>query len=162
MAAVEAEVANGYGDKSDTSEAEAAAGLALTRRVAEDPNDPRRFMAAGDLGSALAVGAYGAEKDVAEAERYLRQGAEGGDAASQRNLGLLLLELDRPAEAATALKAAAAQGDEQAGATLAQLGDEVKRQAEQARFQLGILAGKGDPRAKEMLEQLQRTEGLAF
>ena len=41
-----------------------------TRRAADDEADPRRGLACGDLGSALAVGAHGLEKDVEEAERY--------------------------------------------------------------------------------------------
>tara|TARA_B110001452_G_scaffold106748_1_gene88449 strand:- start:1016 stop:1957 length:942 start_codon:yes stop_codon:yes gene_type:complete len=143
------------------SDAEAAAGIALTRRVADDPDDPRRFMAAGDLGSALALGAHGCEKDVAAAERYLRLGASGGDAASQRNLGLLLLQLDKAGEAAEMLRGAAAQGDSEACHALAQLNDEAARQAEEARFKLGMLASQGDPRAKAMLEQLQQGT-LAF
>ena len=53
--------------ETEAAAAEAEAGLALTRRVAADPEDPRRFMAAGDLGSALAVGAHGLSKDVVEA-----------------------------------------------------------------------------------------------
>ena len=53
--------------ETEAAVAEAEAGLALTRRVAADPEDPRRFMAAGDLGSALAVGAHGLSKDVVEA-----------------------------------------------------------------------------------------------
>ena len=57
------------------SDAEAQAALALTRRVADDPGDPRRFMAAGDLGSALAVGAHGAEKLGTDALECLFFGA---------------------------------------------------------------------------------------
>ena len=51
-------------------------------------------MAATDLGSALAVGAFGLSKDLVEAERYLRIGIEGGDVSAQRNLGLMLLDVD--------------------------------------------------------------------
>eukprot|EP00908_Phaeocystis_cordata_P018780 Transcript_30241.p1 GENE.Transcript_30241~~Transcript_30241.p1 ORF type:complete len:307 (+),score=108.38 Transcript_30241:251-1171(+) len=147
--------------ETEAAAAEAEAGLALTRRVAADPEDPRRFMAAGDLGSALAVGAHGLSKDVVEAERFLRQGASGGDVASQRHLGLLLLELGRPAEAAEVLRQAAAQGDEEAAATLTQLGQEATSKAEEARMKLAHLASEGDPRARAMLERLS-AEGLAF
>ena len=51
------------------------------------------------------VGAYGLPKDAAKAEHYLRRGAVAGDLAARRNLGLLLLELDRspPRKAATSL-----------------------------------------------------------
>jgi TPR repeat protein len=41
------------------------------------------------------VGAYGLPRDLARAEAYLTAGADGGDAAASRNLGLLLLELNR-------------------------------------------------------------------
>jgi TPR repeat protein len=51
-------------------------------------------MAATDLGSALAVGAFGLSKDLKEAERYLRIGIEGGDVSAQRNLGLVLLDIE--------------------------------------------------------------------
>jgi TPR repeat protein len=51
-------------------------------------------MAATDLGSALAVGAFGLSKDLAEAERYLRIGIAGGDVSAQRNLGLMLLDIE--------------------------------------------------------------------
>jgi TPR repeat protein len=82
-------------------------------------------MASGDLGSALAVGAFGLAKDVAEAERYLRMGAGGGDVSSRRNLGLLLLEQGRLAEAMEQLGAAAQAGDTQAAATLQQVSQEA-------------------------------------
>eukprot|EP00966_Prymnesium_polylepis_P105447 2441933-Prymnesium_polylepis.1 len=85
------------------SDAEAAAQLAATHAVADSRTDPRRFVAAGDVGAALAVGAHGVAQDLEEAERYLRIGAGGGDVVSQRNLGHLLLQSDRPAEAAEAL-----------------------------------------------------------
>lgn len=129
-----------------------------TRRVAADENDPRRFMAAGDIGAALAVGAHGLEKDEVEAERCLRRGAEGGDVISQRNLGHLLLELGRPAEAATALQSAAAQGDEAAQDLLQVLAQEARQKTEKARFQLGVMASQGDKRAQEMLEEMGRAD----
>ena len=83
-------------------------------------------MAAGDFGSALAVGAFGLQKDVAAAEVYLRVGADGGDAGNQLNLGLLLLELGRAAEGAEMLRRAAEGGDESAAATCDQLLSEAK------------------------------------
>ena len=64
-----------------------AAQLAATRLIADDPAHGQNALAAGDLGSALALGAYGAPKDLAQAERYLRIGAAGGDVGAQRNLG---------------------------------------------------------------------------
>mmetsp|Transcript_29754 Transcript_29754/g.91595 ORF Transcript_29754/g.91595 Transcript_29754/m.91595 type:complete len:305 (-) Transcript_29754:97-1011(-) len=97
--------------------------IAETQHLADDPSDPRHIMAAADLGSVLAVGSHGLEKDVQKAERYLRVGSRGGDVGAQRNLGLLLLELRRPAEAAEELRAAAAAGDE---------GDEERQEGEAA------------------------------
>ena len=41
------------------------------------------------------VGAYGLPRDVERAETYLTIGANGGDVSASRNLGLLLLELNR-------------------------------------------------------------------
>ncbi len=147
-------------EAAEAEAAELAAQLDATRRCAEDPMDPRRHMASGDWGSILATGAHGVEKDVVAAERYLRAGADGGDAPSQRNLGMLLLELDRPEEAAEQLRAAASAGDEQAAETLRQLADEAARKVERARFQLGVLASQGDERAIEMLRQLENGGGL--
>ena len=135
------------------AEEEEAEQIAATRRVAEDPGDPRRFMAAGDFGSALAVGAFGLQKDVAAAEVYLRVGADGGDAGAQRNLGLLLLELGRAAEGAEMLRRAAEGGDESAAATCDQLLSEAKAREEEALFKLRALAGGGDSRARAVLEQ---------
>jgi tetratricopeptide (TPR) repeat protein len=143
---------------SETSRAESAAAMVMTRACAEDKADPRRFMACGDLGSAYAVGAHGIEKDLVQAEAYLKRGSDGGDMASARNLGLLLLELDRPEEAAEQLRRAALAGDEQAGETLAQLDHDAKLQAAKARAQLEALASRGEPRALELLEQLKRDE----
>ena len=104
---------------------------------------------------------FGIERSkVSLAERYLQIGADGGDPISQRNLGHLLLQLDRAAEAADHFRAAANQGDEDAQQALAQLASEAERQAEQARFQLGILASQGDARAQQMLAQLQNSQDL--
>ena len=131
------------------------------RKIADDPSDPRRAMAAGDVGSAFAVGAYGLPKDVALAQRYLRIGAAGGDAGSQRCLGLLLLEEGgAPEEAAEFLSMAAQQGDEQAADVLAQLGKEADEKRKAAMFKLRALASGGDLRAKEMLVQLEAEEGV--
>ena len=44
---------------------------------------------------------------------------------------------------------------------LSQLADEAERKAEQARFQLGLMASRGDARAIQMLEQMRSVEGLA-
>ena len=116
-------------------------------------------MAAGDLGSALAVGAHGVAQDLALAEKYLTIGAEGGDAASQRNLGLLCLETGRHAQGAEFLRKAASQGDEEAQRILSQVGEEAKAKALEAKMQLGLLASQGDQRAAQMLQELTQ-QGL--
>jgi TPR repeat protein len=132
-----------------------AAQLAATKVIADDEADPRRALAAGDYGSALALGAHGVRKDLAAAETYLRIGSDGGDAAAARHLGMLLLESDRPAEAVEYLRRAAELGDEEAAATLGQLTAEAQQKREEALFKLRALASKGDERAKAMLESLQ-------
>jgi len=48
--------------------------MEATRAIANDPGDSRHALAAGDLGSALAVGAHGLDQDIEEAERYLTIG----------------------------------------------------------------------------------------
>lgn len=126
-----------------------------TRRLADDPSDPRCAMAAADLGSVLAVGAYGIDKDLQEAERYLRFAVERGDLVAQRNLGIVLLELDQPVEASTHLGEAAKAGDEEAAALLRQLLDEASHQQAEARSKLEQLAEAGDQRAMSMLQELQ-------
>ena len=142
-----------------------AAQLAATKLVADDEADPRRAMAAGDYGSALALGAYGVAKDLNEARRYLQIGSDGGDAAASRNLGMLLLEESGSAsatempssyvgEAAEHLRRAAELGDEEAAATLKQLTEEADKAREQALGKLRALAASGDERAKAMLESL--------
>lgn len=143
------------GAVTDDEAAACAEQIAATRRIAADPADPRRAMAAGDYGSALALGAFGLQKNIAKAEAYLRLGSDGGDAGAQRNLGLLLLELDRAPEAAELLRLAADQGDEQATLTLDQLRNEAKAREEAALFKLRALASQGDPRAHMMLEQFE-------
>jgi len=140
-------------------EAEVAAQLEATRLIADDPADPRRCMASGDLGSIFATGAHGLPQDLDLAEKYLSIGATGGDAPSQRNYGLLLLDTGRPAEGAEELRKAATQGDEEATRVLGQLGSEAKQKAMEAKMQLGLLASQGDERAREMLETLTQ-QGL--
>merc|ERR1712217_721335 len=121
--------------------------------MADDPRDQRHTTAAADLGSILAVGAYGLEKDVQAAERYLRIACDHGDVVAQRHLGLLLLQNDRPAEAAEELGKAASMGDEEATETLNRLVYEVREQEAAARRKLVSLAEEGDPRAMEMLKE---------
>lgn len=142
------------GARADADAGAEAAAVAATRRAADDPSDPRRAAAAGDWGGLLATGAHGVTRDVAEAERYLRLGAEGGDVAAQRRLGLLLLELRRPAEAAEALSGAAAAGDEEAADVLARLADEARARHAEMRAKLEELAADGDERAAAMLREL--------
>mmetsp|Transcript_7222 Transcript_7222/g.20028 ORF Transcript_7222/g.20028 Transcript_7222/m.20028 type:complete len:342 (-) Transcript_7222:100-1125(-) len=136
-------------------EASTAEAIAEAQRLADDPSDPRRAAAAADLGSVLAAGAHGQQKDTRRAEHYLRIGAEGGEVAAQRNLGLLLLELGRPAEAAQELSRAASAGDEQAADALHQLLAETRQKEAEARAKLEELAETGDVRALEMLGEFR-------
>lgn len=69
---------------------------------------------------------WGRCEDFVEAEKYLRIGSDGGDISAQRNLGFLLLQLERPGEAALELSKAAEAGDEQAVEVLAQLAKEAE------------------------------------
>jgi len=128
--------------------------LATVRRLADDTKDPRRPMAASDLGSVLAAGSHGVAKDLPQAERYLRIGSEGGDVAAQRNLGLVLLELDQPEEAVLVLSKAAESGDEHAAVVLKQLVDEADAQAAEARTTLKAMAANGDARAAHVLSEM--------
>jgi len=125
-----------------------------TRRLADDASDPRRTMAAVDLGRAYAAGAHGLQKDLSKAASYLRLGVEGGDVSAQRDLGVLLLEMGQPAEAAEQLKIAAEAGDEEAAGVLQQLVAESNERQKEARAQLEKMAQMGDPRAIKMLEEL--------
>ena len=127
--------------------------LAETKKVADDLSDPRHFMAAGDFGAALAVGAHGASRDVKRAEHYLRAGARG-DIVAKRNLGILLLETDRPEEAAAVLNDAAQAGDEEAASLLRQVCEEAQSKELAAREKLLEMASSGDPRAAEILREL--------
>jgi len=130
------------------------ASIELTQRLADDPTDARHVMAAADYGAALAAGAHGVTKDVDNAEKYLKIGAAGGDVMAQRNLGWLLLELNRPAEAAQHFRDAARAGDEEAAGVLKQLLEESEQQAQLARAKLEMMAAGGDGRALEMLKEL--------
>ena len=134
--------------------AQLAEQLRATKLIADDEADPRRAMAAGDYGTALALGAHGVDKDLAQAQRYLKIGADGGDAAAARNLGMLLLESGQAEEATEFLRRAAELGDEDAAATLEQLRTEAEQKREQALLKLRALAANGDERAKAMLESL--------
>ena len=132
-----------------------AAQLERTRRIADDPTHPQHALAAGDIGSALALGAHGVAKDLVEAERYLRIGADAGDAGSQRNLGFLLLESERAEEAVAYLRMAKEQGDDDSAAAVDKLVAEADAAHAQALFKLRALAAKGDERAKAMLVELE-------
>ena len=132
--------------------------LQMTKVVADDSSDPRHVMAAGDYGSALAVGAHGLEKNVEEAEKYLKLGSDGGDAASAKNYGHLLLKLDRAVEASAQFAHAAELGDPEAEETLRSLGVEADVQREEAMNKLRKLAEAGHPQAVEMLKEFS----LAF
>lgn len=80
-------------------------------------------------------------------------GAAAGDASSSRHLGLILLEIDRPEDAAEALKVAAEMGDEEAAVALRKLAIEADKKKEQLIGQLKARASAGDERARAMLQQ---------
>jgi len=142
-------------EAADPGEIQEAWTIEKTRRLADDASDARRCFAAVDLGRAFAAGAHGLEKDLHQAVRYLRVGCEGGDVSAQRDLGLVLLELGQPVEAAEELRQAAQAGDDEAAAVLTQLGEEAKAQEAEAISKLEELAQLGDPRAMRMLQELQ-------
>ena len=153
-AAAAAAVAAGQQQEDDRGPEESA--IDATRRVANNPSDPRRAMAAADLGAALAVGHFGVTKDLAEAERFLRIGIEGGDVSAQRNLGLMLLENNvegRFNDAIAELSAAAQAGDEHSATYLQQMSQSSRVQEEEARAKLENLASQGDERAIAMLKE---------
>lgn len=142
-------------EQADDDVKDAATAVQETRRAAEDASDPRHISAAADWGSLLATGAHGVTQDVDKAEKYLRIGAEGGDVVARRNLGMLLLELERPTEAAEELNKAANAGDDEAGGVLQQLAGEAADRQKEALAQLEAMASAGDPRARAMLEELR-------
>lgn len=129
--------------------------METTKTIADNVNDPRNAMAAGDYGSALATGAFGVKKNVVEAEHYLRRGAEGGDMASAKNFGMLLLSLNRPAEASQFLRQAADAGDTEAAEVLKSLVQEADQKREEAMFKLRAMAQNGDERARNLLVRLE-------
>mmetsp|Transcript_32883 Transcript_32883/g.60050 ORF Transcript_32883/g.60050 Transcript_32883/m.60050 type:complete len:345 (-) Transcript_32883:89-1123(-) len=124
------------------------------KRVAELPDHPRHAVACSDLGAAFACGAHGVERDAVRAERLLAAGAQGGDLVASRNLGLLLLQLGRPAEAAEHLSVAASGGDQEAKGTLAELAIEAEAKTVEAQAQLRMHAARGDVRAISIMREL--------
>jgi len=151
--AIAERAAGGYNGLKETP-GDAAWTIADTRRVADDESNPRRAMAAVDLGRSYATGAHGLQKDLQQAARYLRLGCPAGDVSAQRDLGLVLLDLGQPAEAAEELRQAANAGDEDAAVVLQQLASEAQAKEAEARAKLKELAELGDPRAMRMLEEL--------
>ena len=135
--------------------------MADTKRIADDTKDPRHAMAAGDYGSALATGAFGVRQDIAAAEIYLKRGADLGDGAAAKNLGMLLLSLHRPTEAAQYLRKAADSGDADAADTLQGLAREADQKRDAAMFKLRAMAEQGDQRAIAMLHQLDAEAAAA-
>lgn len=124
-----------------------------TRRLADDPTSPYHAAAAADYGASLAVGAHGLEKNVEEAERYLRIGAKGGESVAHFHLGRLMLESGRPADGAEELRLSAEAGNEQAAEMLQRLAAEAQAKQAEAREKLEALAATGDVRAIEMLKE---------
>eukprot|EP00930_Biecheleria_cincta_P003436 TRINITY_DN104368_c0_g1_i1.p1 TRINITY_DN104368_c0_g1~~TRINITY_DN104368_c0_g1_i1.p1 ORF type:complete len:343 (+),score=81.53 TRINITY_DN104368_c0_g1_i1:79-1107(+) len=149
-----AESAASEDSRPDERPGDAAWTIADTRRLADDVSNPRRSQAAVDLGRSYAAGAHGLEKDLQQAARYLRLGCEAGDVSAQRDLGLVLLDLGQPAEAAEELRQAAQAGDEEAAVVLQQLAAEAQAKEAEARAKLKELAELGDPRAARILEEL--------
>lgn len=139
----------------EVAETDAETMVKETQRLADEISDPRHVMAAGDWGSILATGSHGVEKDLVQAELYLRRGADGGDVIAQRNLGLLLLELGQPGEASQELNKAAAAGDEQASEMLRRLVHEADIKRKEAMEKLEDMAAQGHPQARAMLEELR-------
>ena len=132
--------------------------MQMTKSIADDSNDSRHAMAAGDYGSALAVGAHGIVKNIEQAEKYLKIASAGGDAAAAKNFGHLLLSLNRSGEASEQFARAAALGDTEAGEILRSLHVEADQKREEAMNKLRSMADKGDARAIEILQEFQRQE----
>eukprot|EP01043_Picozoa_sp_COSAG02_P066589 COSAG02_NODE_10415_length_1946_cov_1.218192_2_plen_133_part_00 len=129
-------------------------------------------MAATDLGSALAVGAFGLSKDLAEAERYLRilglmlLDVEGrfDDAVHERHSVLEIASTHLVLKYSFArlpqmaqLSGAAQAGDEQAAGKIVELQQSAKVQQEEARAMLERMANSGDERAIAMLKEFNAT-----
>eukprot|EP00929_Paragymnodinium_shiwhaense_P016858 TRINITY_DN12551_c0_g1_i1.p1 TRINITY_DN12551_c0_g1~~TRINITY_DN12551_c0_g1_i1.p1 ORF type:complete len:347 (-),score=117.11 TRINITY_DN12551_c0_g1_i1:181-1221(-) len=155
--AAEAEAAK-KADRDACEEDASASGpcIEVTRRLADDPQDSRRPLAAADLGRSYAVGAHSLPKDLEKAEHYLRIAAEAGmDVAAWRDLGLLLLEKGRPTEAAEELSKAAKAGDEEAAAVMKHLAGEAEAKQAEALAKLEELAAAGDERAQAMLAEFR-------
>jgi TPR repeat protein len=87
--------ANGSQQEQQAQQQQQQAPLEAAFRVAEDPLDPRYAMACADIGAAYAVGAHGVAKDLSQAEHFLSLSAKAGDVMATRNLGLVLLDLNR-------------------------------------------------------------------
>lgn len=132
--------------------------VVAARRRADDDADAGRGAAAAELGEALAKGTACLPKNLTEAERYLRLGAENGELRARRQLGVVLLELGRPAEAAEELREAAAHGDDDAARLLKQLAVEAEDKQREMRARLEQLAAGGDARAADMLAEFQAPE----
>jgi len=140
-------------DKADAASREND--LETAQRLVDDANDPRHAMACADLGSVFAVGAHGMAKDVVKAEKLLRIAAKAGEVSAQRNLGLLLLELQRPAEAMEVLTEAVANGDDHAEKIVQQLAEEAKVKQAEMFEKLEGMAARGDARAAKILQEMR-------
>merc|ERR1712151_228519 len=102
----------------------------------------------------VASGAHGLKKDLEAAVKYLRISANAGAVSAQRDLGIILLEMEKPVEAAEELRQAAEAGDDEAAAVLQQIVEEANERQKEARAKLEKLAQMGDPRAACMLREL--------
>ena len=133
----------------------------VVKTIADDATDTRRVVAAGDYGSALALGAHGLEKNETLAEVYLKIASDGGDSASAKNYGHLLLSLKRAGEASEQFARAANLGDTEAADILRSLSSEADQKRDEAMNKLRQLADSGNERAIEMLKQFQSPSVVA-
>lgn len=98
----------------------------------------------------------GPGQDLHRAQQLLQLAAGAGDIDACRRLGVVLLELQRPEEAAKFLAQAAESGDLDAAEILQRLGEEAQKQQAEAQAKLEALAAQGDLRAQAMLEEFSR------
>ena len=87
--------------------------------------------------------------------------SDGGDSASAKNYGHLLLSLKRAGEASEQFARAANLGDTEAADILRSLSSEADQKRDEAMNKLRQLADSGNERAIEMLKQFQSPSVVA-
>lgn len=122
-----------------------------TNSIEEETVDPAA-KSADMLGRVLAE--PGPSQDLHRAVQLLQVAASAGNVDARRRLGMVMLELDRPVEAAEEFAKAAEAGDQEAAEILQRLRMEAVDQSAKARAKLEALAAAGDLRAQAMLEEL--------